>query len=371
MWFPNAEVTINPALLVFLGIIVGTLGGFFGVGGGFLITGGLLVFGVPPLFAVGTGLTLVMGTSLINTLKHRSLGNVDFKLGLMMAAGSVPALYGAQQLNHQLEAAGIAGPVIRVLYVFFLSVLGTFILYDHWRVQNRSNTSSRGESKDGVSADGVGADGVRVDEVSTAGLARWIQRLNIGPRSIWLPGFGKVETVVSLPVSGVERISVFVPVLLGAGVGSFAGILGAGGAFILTPLLIYVVGIPTVVAIGTGLFQVILTGSVGTFFYALSDRVDPLMAVLMLAAAAIGAQLGTSATRVVQPSQIRFLFGVIVLTGGLAVGLEEIAQVTEIDVLSTVAAVVLLGIGGAMCLGIGVLMIKAKRKTHDLTSADD
>lgn len=366
MWFPNAEVTINPALLVFLGIIVGTLGGFFGVGGGFLITGGLLVFGVPPLFAVGTGLTLVMGTSLINTLKHRSMGNVDFKLGLMMAVGSVPALYGAQQLNHQLEAAGIDGPVIRVLYVFFLAVLGTFILYDHWRVQSRRNASSSGESKDGVRVDGV-----PVDEVSTAGLARWIQRLNIGPRSIWLPGFGKVETVVSLPVSGVERISVFVPVLLGAGVGSFAGILGAGGAFILTPLLIYVVGIPTVVAIGTGLFQVILTGSVGTFFYALSDRVDPLMAVLMLAAAAIGAQLGSSATRVIEPSQIRFLFGVIVLTGGLAVALEEIAQVTEIDVLSTIAAVVLLGIGGAMCLGIGVLMIKAKRKTRDLTSADD
>ena len=82
MLFPNAGVEVNPALLLMLGLMVGTLSGFFGVGGGFLITGGLLVFGVPPLFAVGTGLTLIMGTSIINTLKHRKRGNVDFKLSL-------------------------------------------------------------------------------------------------------------------------------------------------------------------------------------------------------------------------------------------------------------------------------------------------
>ena len=355
MWFPNAEVTINPALLVFLGIIVGTLGGFFGVGGGFLITGGLLVFGVPPLFAVGTGLTLVMGTSLINTLKHRRLGNVDFKLGIIMAVGSVPALYGAQQVNQQLEEAGVAGPVIRVLYVCFLAVLGSFILYDHWRVGRRGTGTALGSS----------------DEVSTAGVARWIRRLDIGPRSVWLPGFGKVSTVISLPVSGVERISFFVPVLLGAVVGFFAGILGAGGAFILTPMLIYFLGIPTVVAIGTGLFQVILTGSVGTFLYAFSDRVDPLMAVLMLAAAALGAQLGTSATRIVEPARIRFLYGLIVLTGGVAVAMEEVSQAAGVDVLSTLAAVVLLGVGGAMCLGIGAMMIKAKRGSKEMAPVDD
>jgi uncharacterized membrane protein YfcA len=84
MLFPNADVVVNPVLLVLLGVIVGTLGGFFGVGGGFLITGGLLVFGVPEIYAIGTGLTLIMGSSMINMLKHRGLGNVDFKLGIPM-----------------------------------------------------------------------------------------------------------------------------------------------------------------------------------------------------------------------------------------------------------------------------------------------
>ena len=85
--FVNAGVEISLVLLLLLGLMVGVLSGFFGVGGGFLITGGLLVFGVPAPFAVGTGLTLIMGSSIINTLKHRHLGNVDFKLGLILVSG--------------------------------------------------------------------------------------------------------------------------------------------------------------------------------------------------------------------------------------------------------------------------------------------
>ena len=118
MWFPNAEVTVNPALLLLLGVMVGTLSGFFGVGGGFLITGGLLVFGVPPVFAVGTGLALIMGSSIINTLKHRHLGHVDLRLGMLMLVGTIPGVFLAEQLNSALEEAGVMGPVIPLFSVF-------------------------------------------------------------------------------------------------------------------------------------------------------------------------------------------------------------------------------------------------------------
>ena len=114
MLFPIADVVVNPYLLLLLGLIVGILSGFFGVGGGFLITGGLLVLGVPPVFAVGTGLTLIMGSSIINTLKHRSLGNLDLRLGLLMVVGSVPAIFLAEWLLTALESAGIEGSVIRL-----------------------------------------------------------------------------------------------------------------------------------------------------------------------------------------------------------------------------------------------------------------
>ena len=350
MYFPNAEVVIHPALLVFLGVIVGMLGGFFGVGGGFLITGGLLVFGVPPVYAVGTGLTLVMGTSIINTLKHRDLGNVDFKLGALMVTGTIPAIFLAEWVNASLEAAGIAGPVIRYVYVGFLASLGLFILYDFWRTSPTRSRRQRGGP----------------EHISTLALAHSVRSLRIPPGRIGIPGVGGFSTYVALPVSGIERISIFVPIGIGFGIGFIAGLLGAGGGFILMPVLIYVLGIPTTVAIGTDLFQIIITGSVGSFAYALSDRVDPLMAVLMLAAASIGSQLGASATRRVEPSRIRFLYGLLIMSGAVAVALEEVSQaVAGASALSAVASVVLLGSGGAMCLLLLVLMVRSKGPVPD------
>ena len=172
MLFPNAGVEINPALLLGLGLILGTLSGFFGVGGGFLITGGLLVFGVPPLLAVGTGLTVIMGTSMINTLKHRRVGNVDFRLGFLMVLGTVPAVFLASRLNSQLEAWDVAGPALRYTYVIFLGALGIFILYDH--IKTRTLRSSAGET------------------TSTRSLAQRISSLRIPPDSIGIPGYMSV-----------------------------------------------------------------------------------------------------------------------------------------------------------------------------------
>ena len=354
MWFPNAEVAVNPALLLLLGVMVGTLSGFFGVGGGFLITGGLLVFGVPPVFAVGTGLALIMGSSIINTLKHRHLGNVDLRLGMLMLIGTVPGVFLAEQLNSTLEEAGIVGPVIRYVYILFLGALGGFIVNDYLKI--RRAPKSQGEA------------------ISTASLARRVQAMRIPPHSIWLPGNGKIPTYVSLPVSGIENLSVFIPIVVGFGVGFFAGLLGAGGGFLLMPALIFGLGVPTTVAIGTDLFQIIVTGSWGTFIYAMSHNVDAKMAIIMLGAASVGSQLGASATKFVEPARIRILYGITILGGGVAVALEQVSTFSDsVEFLSTVASVVLLGVAGAMCLIIMGMMIKAKRENHDrdLAPADD
>ena len=347
MLFPVADVVVNPLLLLLLGLLVGTLGGFFGVGGGFLVTGGLLVFGVPATFAVGTGLTLIMGSSIINTLKHRRMGNVDFMLGTLMVCGTIPGVIGAEQVIKQLDSAGVAGPVIRYVYVVFLALLGSFIVYDYRRTQ-------RGK--------GTGVGGVS----TTAGLAQRVQALKIGPERLWMPGLGWVSTYVTLKVSGVHRISVFIPIGVGVAVGFFAGLLGAGGGFILMPVLVFVLGIPTLVAIGTDLFQIIITGSVGTFVKSLSNSVDPLMVIIMLASASLGSQVGTAATRVVDADRIRGLYGVTILSGSLADALRQVSEsVSGTEFLATVASVVLLGFAGAVSLLIvGMLLSARSRRVH-------
>ena len=143
------------------------------------------------MFAVGTGLTLIMGSSIINMLKHKGMGHVDFKLGMLMVCGTIPAEILAERLNSGLDAAGIAGPVIRYVFIVFLTTLGTFLVYDFLRTRRRT-----GESK---------------GEVSTAALARKVQALRIPPHAVKIPGLRPLPTYVSLPVSGIERISVFVP----------------------------------------------------------------------------------------------------------------------------------------------------------------
>ena len=341
MLFPNADVVVNPVLLVLLGVIVGTLGGFFGVGGGFLITGGLIVFGVPEIYAIGTGLTLIMGSSIINMLKHRGLGNVDFKLGIPMVLGAMPAVFIAESLNSALEEAGQVGNVIPYIYVAVLVLLGTFLVYDYFKTRRRSshNTSPG-------------------DVVSTAGLTQRIQALRIPPHTIKIPGLPARSTYISLKVSGIENISVFVPILVGFGIGFFAGLLGAGGGFILMPVLVYVVGIPTTVAIGTDLFQVIITGSWGTLLYALSNNVDPLMALIILAAASVGSQIGATATRFVDPGRIRILYGITVLSGAVAIGMGQVGKAAEgLAFLGRIDDWVLLGVPGCMCIVITILMV--------------
>lgn len=356
MLFPNAEVMVHPLLLLLLGLIVGTLGGFFGVGGGFLITGGLIVFGVPESYAVGTGLALIMGSSIINMLKHRGLGNVDFKLGILMVLGSVPAVYLAERLNNTLEMAGLAGPVIRYVYVIVLLALAAFLIYDYFKTRR--------------SASGPPADRAGGEALSTARLARRVQALRLPPHSIPLPGRPPLSTYVALPTAGIDRISVFIPLLVGFGIGFFAGLLGAGGGFILMPVLVYVLGIPTTVAIGTDLFQVIITGSAGTFNYACGvsallaqdclNRVDLLMALIILAAASAGSQIGATATRYVNPARIRILYGITVLSGAVAIALGQIAATfPALEILVVADNWILLGIPGAMCLIITALLSRA------------
>ena len=329
MEFPSTGDSVSLIWLLCLGLSVGVLSGFFGVGGGFLVTGGLIVLGVPEFYAVGTGLALITGSSTINALKHRKLGNVDIRLGLYMVLGSIPGVEMAKRLLLYLEGLGLEDEVIHYVYVVVLGALATFLLYDWVRAGRKR-----------IGGD-VGPPGPFVMKVRNFALP---------PR-------------VSLPVAGIEGISVWVLVLLGFSIGLFAGLLGAGGGFLLMPALVFLLGIPTITAVGTDLFQVMITGSFGALTYALDDKVDLLMALVMLGAASVGSQLGAIATRAVDGSRIRFLYALIVMAGSISLALDQISEAGEsVRFLSTVSAVVLLGAAGLMCLCIAVLVVASRAR---------
>ena len=336
MYFPISDVTISPVLLALLGMIVGTMTGFFGVGGGFLITGGLLVLGVPTIYAVGTGLLMVMGTAITSTLRHRRLGNVDVRLAVLIVCGTIPGVFAGERVNRALDDAGIAGPVVGVVYFVLLLSLGA-LMVGNWLRQIR----------------------YRPRRPVGGGLPGWFRRLRIGPARLRLPGQRTINLRPAFPNAGIAEMSAFTPMFAGFVIGFIAALLGAGGGFLLMPFLVYGLGIPPAVAIGTDLFQIIITGTLGAFLYSLNGSVDPIIAVIMFASASVGTQLGALTTRFVNASRILGLFGVTVLNAGIAVGLGQLGGVLELTLLEQTSQGLLLGVSGLVALTILALLLAA------------
>ena len=336
MYFPIADVTVSPLLLALLGIVVGTMTGFFGVGGGFLITGGLLVLGVPTIYAVGTGLLMVMGTAITSTLRHRRLGNVDLRLAVLIVCGTIPGVFLGERVNSALEQAGISGPVVGAVYFVLLLSLGS-LMVANWLRRLRYRPVRR----------------------DLGVLPRWFQGIRLGPSQLVIPGVRTVNLRPAFPNAGIAEMSAFVPMLTGLLIGFIAALLGAGGGFLLMPFLVYGLGIPPAVAIGTDLFQIIVTGTLGAFLYSLGGNVDPIIAIIMFAAASVGTQIGALATRFVNSQRILGLFGLTVLNAGVAVGIGQLARLIGSDTLAQVGQLLLLGVSGLVALTIVALLVIA------------
>jgi uncharacterized membrane protein YfcA len=290
MHFPIAGVTLNPLLLAGIGFLVGVLGGFFGVGGGFLA--GPLMFwaGVPMNFVVGTDLAHMTGKSIVAARRHRALGHVDIKLGLVMVAGTVAGVEGGARTIEALESAGIIDLVIGVSYVLILLTISVFTAWESMRALRMMRTD-RLDARDAV-----GFNGIR----------KRVHGLHLPP-------------MISLPGSGIASISLWAVFGVGLITGFLAGSLGVGGGFVRVPLLVYAIGIPTHVAVGTDLFEIVISAGFGTLTHAAKGNVDVLMALTMHTGAALGAQIGATATRFFTGPRIRFLFSGLPLVGALLV----------------------------------------------------
>jgi uncharacterized membrane protein YfcA/nucleotide-binding universal stress UspA family protein len=294
---PISNTEVNGFALILLGFTVGVIGGFFGVGGAFMVTPALNVFGFPMAYAIGTDMAHIAGKSIVSTFKHRRFGNVDMKLALLMIIGTVIGIELGATLILWLEKIGRIGPIVRITYMCLLFGLGAFMLYEYMTGMRRAVKQASADVH---------------HDAGKSRLALWMQGVKLRP-------------VVHLKVSGFA-ISVWVIIGMGLCTGFLAGFLGVGGGFIRMPALMYVIGAPTKVAVGTDLFEVMVTGAYGAFSYAMKGRVELLAAMIMLVGAATGAQLGATATLYARGTIIRLYFAITMIAGGVSVVFKHFAE---------------------------------------------
>lgn len=290
MYFPLSGVTVSPFLLAGIGFLVGLLGGFFGVGGGFLAGPMMLLLGVPANFVVGTDLAHMTGNSIVATRRHSALGHVDFKLGGSMILGTATGIEAGACLIEYLEGltSGVLDTVLSWVYLTLLLSISIIVFVEGLRaLRVRVDPSAPAD-----------------ETLAVQGWARRIQSIHLPP-------------MIELPASGVESISLWIILGVGFATGFLAGMLGVGGGFIRMPALIYLLGIPTHVAVGTDLFEIVFSAGFGTLTHASKGNVDILMALIMQTGAAVGAQLGAMGTRYVSGPRLRIAFAFLPLLGAV------------------------------------------------------
>ncbi|HIE33986.1 MAG TPA: sulfite exporter TauE/SafE family protein [Candidatus Altiarchaeales archaeon] len=304
VYLPVANLVVDVFDIIILGIIVGLISGFFGIGGSFIMIPLLnVVFGIPMNVAIGSSLTQIAAMSSSGTVAHQRMGNIDFKLALFLLLGSLSGVsLGSILLNvmKKLPEFEITIKQIYILLLFFVSILmmTEFIL-------------------------SALARGLRVVDMEKQVKDKFVEPLSARIQSI---RFMQTE----FRKSGIIAPA-FIPVLIGLFVGTIAGITGIGGGFIMTPLLIYILGISTVIAIGTDLFQMVFMSSLGSIWHATSGNVDIYLALLMLFGSSIGAQIGAKATGLVSAREIRVLLALIIIVVALGLGINMYVECGIID----------------------------------------
>ena len=291
MFFPISNSHISPLYLVVVGFLIGVMGGFFGVGGSFIAGPALRAVGLDWNFAVGTDLAHIVGKSVVAAKRHRALGNVDLRLGFIMAIGTMGGAEVGAQLIQMLKRAGNVNFVVSIVSIAVYVSISTFMIWE-----SRKTLSSRKGRRQRKG----------VDHSAFKHVTRSIQRLKIWP-------------MISLPTSGVKGISLWMILLVAFVGGFFGGFLGGGAGYIRMPSMVYVLGVPTHLAVGTDLFEIIISASYGTFSHAIKGNVDILIALVMNTGAAIGAQIGAISTQYFAGPKIRLAFVPLPLIGAAIV----------------------------------------------------
>ena len=442
---PISGVVIFWPGLIILGLGVGIIGGFFGMGGAWMVTPGLNILGFPMAFAIGTDVAHMAGKSLISTMRHGKFGNVDYTLGLVMLVGTIVGVELGAQCNMWLERIGSIDKVVRWLYVVLLILMAWMVFSDiAIRKRKEREAEARGEK---LAKEATGLDwastlhAIKIPPMVTFNIAGitcsawlpiivslangWLAGTIVGVElgatmNMWLERIGSIDKVVrwlyvvllvlmawmvwsdiairkrkereakergevlAKEATGLDwastlhaikippmvtfhmagiTCSAWLPILVSLATGWLAGILGIGGGLIRMPALVYLVGCPTHVAVGTDLFEVAISGLYGAASYTFKGRTELVAALIMLVGAAVGAQVGAVATKYIKGYGIRIAFLCAVLGCLCSVVLKLIQPMFPeyASFINGVSTVLVLGFVSAISLYITVCMVNGAR----------
>jgi uncharacterized membrane protein YfcA len=296
IYLPIADIDVNLLVMLGLGAAVGFLSGMFGVGGGFLLTPLLMFSGVPPAIAVTTGANQIIASSLSGALAQWRRGNVDVTMGIVLIIGGLCGALPGVLLLKVLRAYGLADVVIQLIYVSFLGVIGSLMLIESAQALRRARQGKPVGRK-------------------RPGQHTWVQRLPFKMR------FRRSKLY----------ISAIPPLMTGSVAGVMVSLLGVGGGFIMIPAKIYILRMPTRVAIGTSLFQIIFITSAVTLMQAVFNQtLDVVLAFILIVGGVIGGQLGVNSGQKLSGEHIRLLLALMVLAVAARLLFELVLKPSEL-----------------------------------------
>jgi len=288
IYLPIAQVNVDIFLLLFLSLAVGVLSGLFGVGGGFLMTPFLIFMGIPPVYAVPNEVNNILATSVSGSLTHWYKNTLDYKMGLLIVSGGVMGtIIGITTFSYFSEIGKIS-LIISLLYMYLLAIVGTLMLIEGIKEKNRQKKKVLIKQK-------------LHDH-------NWLQGLPLRMR------FHKSKLYESA----------IVPIFLGLVVGFVASMMGIGGAFLMVPAMIYIVGMPIKLIPGTSLFVTIFISAIVTILHAFNyGSIDLFLVIPLILGSIVGVQLGQKLGQFLDSTELKSLFAMLLLSVSIAIGYDS------------------------------------------------
>ena len=278
IYLPIAEQPIHALVILGVGAFLGLIMGLVGVGGGFLLTPIMMFLGIPPPVAVASVANQLVAPSVSGVLSHWKRSNVDFKMGTVFLLGGIVGSSIGVLLFNILGKIGQLDLVIKSSYVIFLTLIGSLMFAESLRLilRTRKGKISRGKLHQ----------------------HNWLHGLPFKMR------FRKSKLY----------ISILLPILIGIIVGILAALMGIGGGFIIVPAMIYLLGMPTSLVVGTSLFQIIFVAANTTILQASQNQtVDIVLATILLLGSVIGVQIGSRYTNILKGEYLRLILSSIII----------------------------------------------------------